>query len=282
MIKPFVKWAGGKTQILDKLLNFIPKKFNNYYEPFIGGGSLLFSLLPRNFYINDINSELVLAYKCFTKRESFDKLKSLLDLHANKHCDEYYYQIRNLDRQPEYKNLSDEEKAARIIYLNKACFNGLYRVNKNGFFNVPSGKKAKVNCYNKENYNSIFEYFSNVDYKITNLDFEDAIKDAKAGDLVYFDPPYDTLENKHSFTSYSNETFGKNEQIKLANVFKKLSKKGAYVILSNHKTDFVCNLYKDFNINIIKARRNINRNGKNRGDVEEVIITNFNKEVLCK
>lgn len=143
MIKPFVKWAGGKTQILEKLLNFIPKKFNNYYEPFIGGGSLLFSLLPKNFCINDINKELVLAYKCFTKRESFDKLKSLLDLHTSKHCDEYYYQIRNLDRQPEYKNLSDEEKAARIIYLNKACFNGLYRVNKNGFLMFHQERKKK-------------------------------------------------------------------------------------------------------------------------------------------
>lgn len=127
-----------------KTIKFYTKKFNNYYEPFIGGGgSLLFSLSPRNFCINDINNELVLAYKCFTKKESFYRLKSLLDLHTSKHCDEYYYQIRNLDRQPKYKNLSDEEKAARIIYLNKACFNGLYRVNKNGFLMFHQEKNQK-------------------------------------------------------------------------------------------------------------------------------------------
>lgn len=274
---PFVKWAGGKTQLLTKIKELMPEKYNNYYEPFVGGGALFFSLQPKTFFINDLNKDLIDTYECFTNDTLFNNLKDKLKVYENNHSEEQYYDVRKLDQNEFYSSFPIYDRAARLIYLNKACFNGLYRVNSKGFFNVPSGKKDKVKTYDEENFLNIKEYFKNSKYTITSLDFEEAVKSASKGDFVYFDPPYDNLDKKETFTSYDKDGFGKNEQIRLANLIKKLDKKGVYIMLSNHNTKFINDLYKDFNIHIVNARRNINSKGDERKGVEEVIITNYER-----
>lgn len=272
--KPFVKWAGGKRQIIDKLKMYVPSEFNTYYEPFIGGGALLFELSPKNAVINDYNEELMNVFSCIKDETKFNKMCSELNRHEACHSEEYYYSIRNIDRdKSKFKRLADYKRAARTIYLNKACFNGLYRVNSKNEFNVPFNGKLKINTYDGQNLGIIHSYFNFNEIKILNVDFEEAIKDAKKGDFIYFDPPYDS--EKQIFNSYTENGFDKNEQIRLAKVYKELSDKGCYVMLSNHNTILIQELYKDFNIHVIEAKRNINSNGKKRGKVEEVIITNY-------
>lgn len=272
--KPFVKWAGGKRQILDKLKKYIPDEYNTYYEPFIGGGALLFELSPRSAVINDSNAELINVYQVLCNEEKFKKMCKILNSHETKHSEEYYYEIRNKDRNKStYNKLSDYTRAARTIYLNKACFNGLYRVNSKGEFNVPFGKKTKVNTYEGNNLITVSNYLTMNDIKILNVDFEEAVATAKKGDFVYFDPPYDS--DKAIFNSYTEEGFNKDDQRRLASVYKELDKKGVYVMLSNHNTVLIKELYKDYNIHIIEAKRNINSNAEKRGKVEEVIITNY-------
>ena len=273
-LKPFVKWAGGKTQLLDKLYSYMPKKFNNYFEPFIGGGSFFLSIMPKVATINDYNGELICAYRCFKDENLFKLLIEELKKHEKNHNEEYYYQIRELDREKNFKNLPIYIRAARMIYLNKACFNGLYRVNSKGYFNVPSGKKGKVNTFDETNFNELHNYFMHNDITILNGDYKEAVKEAKSGDFVYFDPPYDVIENKNSFTSYAGE-FGKAEQKELSCLFKQLASQGVYVMLSNHNTAYINELYQDFNIHIVNAKRMINSVGSGRGNVEEVIITNY-------
>ena len=273
--KPFVKWAGGKRQIIDKLLKHVPIEYNTYYEPFVGGGALLFELSPKNAVINDSNKELINVYKMISTDSGYEEVVKLLNNYEKKHSEKFYYQIRNMDKDKEkFAKLTDAERAARTIYLNKACFNGLYRVNSKGEFNVPFNKKTKINTYDSQNMILAYVYFQANNIKMLNVDFEEAVKDAKKGDFIYFDPPYDS-ENKETFNSYTEDGFGKDEQIRLAKVYKELAERGCYVMLSNHNTTLINELYKDYNINIITAKRNINSKGEKRGAVEEVIITNY-------
>ena len=278
--KPFVKWAGGKRQIIDKLKKYVPDEFDTYYEPFVGGGALLFELSPKKAVINDSNVELMNVYKCLCDLDKFKKMCSVLNHYETQHSEEFYYGIRNKDRnKASYNRLSDYTKAARTIYLNKACFNGLYRVNSKNEFNVPFGKKLKVNTYEGSNLITVSNYLTMNDIKILSVDFEEAVSTAKKGDFVYFDPPYDSDTN--TFNSYTEEGFNKDEQRRLAKVFKELDARGVYVMLSNHNTILINELYKDYNIHLIEAKRNINANGSKRGNVEEVIITNFkNKDTF--
>ena len=272
--KPFVKWAGGKRQILDKLTKLIPDEFNTYYEPFIGGGALFFELSPKDAVINDSNKELMNVYEVLCNEKKFEKMCRLLNKYERKHTEEFYYEIRNIDRnEKKFNKLKDFKRAARTIYLNKACFNGLYRVNSKNEFNVPFGKKAKVNTYEGNNLTIINDYLTSNNIKLLSVDFEESVIDAKKGDFIYFDPPYDS--DTQTFNSYTEEGFGKEEQRRLARVYKELDKRGCYVMLSNHNTSLVQELYKEYNINVIEAKRNINSNGKKRGKVEEVIITNY-------
>lgn len=272
--KPFVKWAGGKRQIIDKLKRYVPDEFDTYYEPFIGGGALLFELSPRRAVINDSNEELMNVYSVLCDEEKFKKMCSVLNHYEKEHCEEFYYDIRNKDRNKNaYKRLSDYTRAARTIYLNKACFNGLYRVNSKNEFNVPFGKKERVNTYDGGNLITVSNYLTMNDVEILSVDFEESVKNAKNGDFIYFDPPYDSETS--TFNSYTEDGFGKDEQIRLAKVFKELDSRGCYVMLSNHNTSLINDLYKNFNIHVIEAKRNINSNGKKRGKVKEVIITNF-------
>ena len=247
--KPFVKWAGGKRQILDKLKKYVPNEFNTYYEPFIGGGALLFELSPKKAVINDSNQELMNVYNCLCNEEKFKKMCNVLNHYEREHSEKFYYEIRNKDRdKKKYNRLSDYTKAARTIYLNKACFNGLYRVNSKNEFNVPFGKKEKVNTYDGGNLITVSNYLTMNDIKILSIDFEESVKDAKKGDFVYFDPPYDS--DTKTFNSYTD-----------------------------HNTLLVNKLYQDYYIHHIEAKRNINSKGSKRGKVEEVIITNFINKV---
>ena len=272
--KPFVKWAGGKRQIIDKLKEYIPEEFGTYYEPFVGGGALLFELSPNNAVINDCNKELMNVFSCIKDEDKFIKMCNELNRYELCHCEDFYYEIRNLDRDKnKFNRLVDYKRAARTIYLNKACFNGLYRVNSRGEFNVPFGKKIKVNTYEGQNLGIIHAYLNFSNIKMLSTDFEEAVKDAKKGDFIYFDPPYDS--DTDTFNSYTEEGFNKDQQRRLADVYKELSDRGCYVMLSNHNTVLINELYKDFNIHVIEAKRNINSNGKKRGKVEEVIITNY-------
>ena len=272
--KPFVKWAGGKRQIIDKLKNYIPDEYGTYYEPFVGGGALLFELSPKVAVINDYNEELMNVFRCIKDENKFSKMCTELNRYEVNHSEEFYYEMRSKDKdKAKYLKMPDYKKAARTIYLNKACFNGLYRVNKNNEFNVPFGKKTKVNTYDGQNLGIIHSYLNFNDITIQSIDFEESVKNAKKGDFIYFDPPYDSETN--TFNDYTENGFGKEEQVRLARVYKELSDKGCYVMLSNHNTKLVNELYKDFNIHLIEAKRNINSNGKKRGKVEEVIITNY-------
>lgn len=272
--KPFVKWAGGKRQIIDKLKLYAPDEFDTYYEPFVGGGALLFELSPKTAVINDYNSELMNVFSCIKDENKFVKMCNELNHYEANHSESFYLEIRNKDRdKAKFNKMPDYKRAARTIYLNKACFNGLYRVNSRNEFNVPFNKKAKINTYDGQNLGIIHSYLNFNEVTILNTDFEEAVKTAKKSDFIYFDPPYDS--DKEIFTSYTENGFGKDEQKRLSEVFKELDKRGCYVMLSNHNTELIKELYKDYHINVIEAKRNINSNGKRRGKVEEVIITNY-------
>lgn len=274
-VKPFIKWAGGKTQLLEEIKKFLPDKYETYYEPFLGGGALFFELMPDKAILSDFNKDLITAYNSFKDTNMYTLLVNEIIKHQNNHSEEYYYYVREMDRKENYINLPDYVKAARLIYLNKACFNGLYRVNSRGYFNVPSGKKEIVKVYNQDLFDSIHEYLSNNNIKFLSDDFEKVVSSAKKNDFVYLDPPYDPYEDHNSFTTYTKDNFGKDEQLRLSKVFKDLDKKGVKVMLSNHNTKYINELYKGFNINIVKAKRMINSNPNGRGFVEEVIITNY-------
>lgn len=276
-MNPIVKWAGGKRQVMEELKKHLPENFNNYYEPFIGGGALLFELAPNHAIINDVNHELISIYQCLKDAELCTLMTKELDIHKENHSEDYYYKIREMDRNPRYELEPIYIKAARAIYLNKAGWNGLYRVNLKGYFNVPSGKKIKekLNLYDKDNIENIHKYFDETNIEILSLDFTEATRTAREGDFVYFDPPYDTWEDKESFTAYSKFDFNKDDQRRLAECFKDLTRRGVKCMLSNHNTAFINELYQGFNIYVINARRNINSNGTGRGAVEEVIITNY-------
>lgn len=274
-VKPIVKWAGGKRQLINNIIELVPKTYNRYFEPFIGGGALLFALTPSEATINDANSELLAIYRCLADNDCYNLMIESLNFHEDNHNEDYYYRLREQDREPNFKLTSLWERASRTIYLNKSCFNGLYRVNSKGFFNVPSGKKKKVQTYDRDNIIKLHNYFITQKVTILEGDFSIAVKDAKKGDFVYFDPPYDPFDEKDSFTSYTKFNFSKEDQIRLANLSKELSRKGVYVMLSNHNTKLINELYEGFNIHIVKAKRIINSDSKGRGSVEEVIITNY-------
>lgn len=274
-IKPFVKWAGGKTQLLEKIRELMPADFNVYYEPFLGGGAVLFDVQPKKAIVSDFNAELMNAYETFKDKKKFNLMIEEIISHENNHSEEYYYEIREMDRKGNYDSYPEYVKAARLIYLNKACFNGLYRVNSKGYFNVPSGKKKTVKAYDKELFDSLHMFLSNSNIVLLQGDFEKTVETATKGDFVYFDPPYDTFNNKNGFTTYTKDAFGKEEQARLAKTYKNLTEKGVYVMLSNHNTDYIRELYAEFNIYVVNARRMINADSSGRGFVEEVIITNY-------
>lgn len=272
-IKPFVKWAGGKNGLINSLISFIPKNFNSYFEPFVGGGALFFYLKNLNIlnskkiYLNDKNAELINAYKQI--KINPNKLLEELEILKNNHSKEYFYKIRNLDRDFDFYSLSEVFRAARFIYLNKTCFNGLCRYNAKGNFNTPMGSYKNPKIYDKDLIFSVHAVLKNV--SITNKDFEVVSLKSKKGDFVYFDPPYYPLNKTSSFVSYT-DNFSANEQIRLYKLFKMLDCEGIKVLQSNSNTDFIKELYKDFEIIEVISKRAINSKGDKRGKITELII----------
>lgn len=272
-IKPFVGWAGGKSQLLPEIETEIKRagQFDTYYEPFVGGGAVLFDLLPQKAVINDYNQELINAYR--TIRDDLPNLLTELSkLHNSK---DDFYEIRAWDREPDYANLSKAKKAARFIYLIKTCFNSLYRVNRKGYFNTPYGRKRTIQIVDQDNLTAISQYLNDNEVAITSGDFAKVLAQVKPNSLVYLDPPYVPLTATASFTSYTSVGFNKSDQECLAQSCQHLDRIGAKFIASNSDTELVHELYQQFNIRTVYAKRNINANGKKRGAVAEVLITNF-------
>lgn len=267
--RPFVKWVGGKSQLLPELLSRIPENYGSYFEPFVGGGALFFALQPEKAFLSDVNAELINSYRIV--KSNVNKLINELENHIYEK--DYYYKIRHIDRESIYKTWSNIEKAARIIYLNKTCFNGLYRVNSKGEFNTPFGKYSNPKIVDAPNLKACSKALKGVELKKSS--FVDVLDKAEKGDFVYFDPPYVPVSDTAYFTSYNENGFGPNEQKLLRDVCVELDKKGVYFLASNSSADFVKKLYSNFKIDIIKASRSINSKGSKRGKVEEVIIRNF-------
>lgn len=269
--QPFLKWAGGKRQLLPEIRKYIPDQFKTYYEPFIGAGAVLFDIQPKKAVINDVNIELVNVYN--TIKNHVDELVE--DLKKHKNDSDYFYELRNLDRMDKYHELTPVEKASRIIYLNKTCFNGLYRVNSKGQFNVPFGKYKNPKFVNEPVIRAVHSYLNKNDITILNEDFETVLANAKKGDFIYLDPPYDPVSDTSSFTSYSLDGFNKDDQRRLKYMFVELDKRGCKVMLSNSATDFIKELYEGFHIQIVSATRNINANSSGRGKIDEVLVMNY-------
>ena len=270
-VPTLVKWVGGKKQLLSQFESLFPKKFNNYFEPFAGGGAVAFYLIktrnPKKVFLSDINEELIDAYNIV--KNNPEKLIKLLEQYKENHNKENYYDVRAKDP----KLLSELERAARFIYLNKTCFNGLYRVNLKGGFNVPMGNYKNPAIANNKDLTEIASLLKNVQVEIKQ--FHEGVETAEEGDFVYFDPPYYPLNRTSNFTSYNKDSFLEKEQIKLFETFRKLDKKRVKVMLSNSDTDFIKNLYKDYNQTFVQARRMINSNAKKRGAINELVVTNY-------
>lgn len=274
LLQPFLKWAGGKRQLVPEIRKYIPHKFKLYFEPFIGAGAVLFDLQPQTALINDANKELVNCYRVI-----MEDPEGLIE-HARQHRNtkEYFYRLRSLDREPAFKLLSPLERASRIIFLNKTCYNGLFRVNSQGQFNVPFGKYANPVIVDEIVIRAVSRYFNEARVEISNEDFELALSGAGRGDFVYLDPPYDPLSDTASFTGYNLNNFGREEQRRLQRVCDDLTRRGCKVLLSNSATEFIRELYSDtsqYTIVEVEANRNINSVGTSRGKISELLI--FNK-----
>lgn len=262
---PFLKWAGGKGRLLAQYQPLFPKQFGRYFEPFVGAGAVFFHLAPAEAHLSDINSELVNAY--IVIRDQVDDLIARLSQYP--HDREFYYALRALD--PE--TLTPVERAARIIYLNKTCFNGLYRVNRRGQFNVPFGDYKNPKILDEAGLRAAHAALQGV--TIAHQGFDAVLAEAKAGDFVYFDPPYHPLSPTASFTAYAADDFGPEDQIRLAAVFRRLDAKGVKIMLSNSDTPFVRDLYEGFHIQQVWAPRAINRDASKRKGVPELVVTNY-------
>lgn len=268
MCKPFVKWAGGKRQLLPEIKRNMPSDYNKYFEPFVGGGALLFELKHNGAYINDFNSELVNLYEVV--KECPEELIADLKEHVN--TKEYYYDIRALDRDKDFDKLSKVKRASRFIFLNRTCFNGLYRVNRRGQFNVPYGKYKNPKIVDEKNILSCSKLLQ--DTTILNGNFDIIKEYIHEGDFVYLDPPYAPLSETSDFTAYTENGFDSDKQIQLKRFCDYIHNIGAYFMVSNSCVDFITDLYKDYTIIEVEAKRAINSNANNRGKVKEVLVVN--------
>lgn len=272
-LQPFTKWTGGKRKLLPELLKLLPQKFEHYYEPFIGGGALFFEIMPEIATINDFNGELINCYNQI--KANPNDLVKLLKMHSEKNSKEYYLQLRSLDREENFKNLTGIEKAARILYMLRVDFNGLYRVNSKNQFNVPYGNYKNPKIVDEELLLNISEYLNNNNINIVNGDFAKAVSNAKKGDFVYFDPPYIPLSQTSSFTSYTHEGFSLEDQIRLRDTMRELTKRGVYVMLSNSSSELAIELYKEFNIHYVDVSRTNGAKASSRRMIKEIIVTNY-------
>lgn len=274
-LTPFIKWVGGKRQLLGAIDRLLPKKYAHYYEPFLGGGALFLHLTPKVAVINDINEELMNTWQVV--KDDPDSLMSLLKVHQEHNSKEYYLDIRIMDRDGRLKTMTPVERAARFIYLNKTGFNGLWRVNAHGQNNVPYGR-YKAPIIADERIFSVSRYLNRNKVTLRHADYRKVTEKALEGDLVYFDPPYIPLTPTADFTSYTSSGFGIEQQKELRDTFADLSDRGVFVILSNSNTKLTRELYQDLsNVHFhkVKAGRAINSNATKRGPITELLITNF-------
>lgn len=272
-VAPFVKWAGGKRQLIPQIRERMPEKYNDYYEPFVGGGAVIFDLLPANALINDINKALINTYRTIcNESDAFLKEVNRLDNDMWEDGKKYYYSIRQHYNDKLMRSEYDVELAALFVFINKHCFNGLYRVNGKGLFNVPYNNSRRVSV-DEDVIIATSEYLRGV--TIIDGDFEQACKNAKKGDFVFIDSPY-ALLNPTSFESYTKEGFDIESHKRLAKLYDELTARGCYCMLTNHNTELINELYgnKDYKIDVVSVKRMINSDASNRVG-EEVIICNY-------
>lgn len=272
-ITPIVKWAGGKTQLLGEMTLLLPtEEITAYCEPFLGGGAMLFCIQPGVAYINDINSGLMNVYNVI----KYYPEALIAELSGYENTAEFYYNIREINRDfKRFAALSAVKQAARFIYLNKTCFNGLYRENRQGQFNVSYGKYKNPNFVNASGVRSMNQYFNTANVVFTSVDFSLVLNDLPTGTFVYLDPPYDPVSETANFTSYTRYGFTKEDHIRLRECCDALTARGIKFMLSNSDTDFIRSLYAGYDITKVFAKRFINCNGNGRGAVKELIIRNY-------
>jgi DNA adenine methylase len=282
-VRPFLKWAGGKGQLLARFEEFYPRpdKIGGYVEPFLGSGAVFFHvqavLAPRRVVLSDGNAELIEAFEAV--RDHVETVIELLAVHKKSHSEAYYYKVRA----QELRLLrSVPERAARLIFLNKTCFNGLYRVNSRGLFNVPFGHRKNPSLCDPEALRETSARLKGVDLR--RADFREVLKTAQPDDFVYFDPPYHPISTTASFTSYTEGSFGEADQRELAEVFRTLAKRGCKVMLSNSNTPLIRELYpdRDFYVEEVLARRSINSRGDGRGKISEIVVTSYRPPAASK
>jgi DNA adenine methylase len=261
--RPFLKWAGGKTQLIPQILARFPKKYARYFEPFLGGGAVFFALAPKTAWLSDTNAQLIAAYTAI--RDDLPSVVAALRSHVA--TEQHFYEVRA----QQVGGLSEVQSAARTIFLNRTCFNGLYRVNSRGQFNVPFGKYKNPKICDVENLTRVSHALRSV--TLRHADVFTAARDARAGDLVYFDPPYDPLSPSASFTSYTAGGFSREDQARLAGLARDLADRGVHVLLSNSDTPFIRQLYAGFRVEGVFARRAINSRADRRGPVGELLIS---------
>ena len=261
--KPFLRWAGGKRWLVDELIKIIPADIKNYYEPFLGAGSLYFNIDVNKAYLSDINSDLILTYKMIKK----DYKQVLYHLNNFKNSKKNYYIVREKEFKNEFK------KAARFIYLNKTCWNGLYRENSSGKFNVPYGNKKHTEIFNEENLEAVNLKLKNA--HLYDYDFEYALRNCEEGDLIYLDPPYTVAHQNNGFIKYNSKIFSWSDQKRLSKLMKSLNDKGCYLILSNASHESILLLYDGFNFINITRHSIIGAKSDSRKKIKEYLITNF-------
>lgn len=273
LVSPFLKWVGGKRQIMPEIIKHLPPRITGYTycEPFLGGGAVLFNLQPRNAIINDFNLELINVYQVI--RNNLEEL--LVDLRQHINDADYFYNLRGLDRTAEYVNLTDVQKASRVIFLNKTCFNGLYRVNNSGEFNSPFGRYVNPNIVNEPTLRAVSNYLNLNNIQFRNGDYAQVLIEADRNTFVYLDPPYHPVSASSNFTGYVQGGWGEADQIRLREVCDELNERNVKFLLSNSSTKFIIDQYKDYHISTVKANRAINSNGAKRGEVDEVLIRNY-------
>lgn len=272
---PVVKWVGGKRQLLEEITQRLPKRVTTYCEPFLGGGAVLFSLQPKNAIVNDLNADLMLVYEVI--RDNVELLIAALEKHEN--TAEYFYNLRDLDRDKDaYREMSVVDRASRIIYLNKTCYNGLFRVNSSGEFNSPFGYYKNPNIVNAPVLRAVSRYLTANNIQFFHVDFEEVLRQVPRGAFVYLDPPYDPVSDTASFTGYNQGGFGREEQERLKCCCDELTARGVRFLLSNSATIFIQNLYTGYTVEIVHAKRAINSDASKRGAVEEVLIRNYGTE----
>jgi DNA adenine methylase len=266
---PIVKWAGGKSKLLDALVSRMPARFGSYFEPFLGGGAMFFRLAPGRAVLADWNEDLMNLYRCVAWK--VEDVIQRLEAHREEHDKDYYYAVRERWNAGE-KTQSAVERAAAFLYLNKTCYNGLFRVNQKGHFNVPMGRYDEPRICDPAQLRGASRLLRRAELHTGH--FADQVADAVAGDFVYFDPPYDPVSRTASFTSYTAGSFGPDAQRELAAVVRALTRRGVHVMVSNSDTPFIRQLYRGLDIEQVAASRAINSRADARGTVNELIITN--------